>query len=106
MLGKLHARALGFVRNVDLDQCAREASERTPKKQREHVPAGTCSLKCLDRRKDQAATDMMMSSALGSGMAMGVMACVSRKRSSFLVSTASSTMAKWGRRERFVTWRA
>lgn len=50
--------------------------------------------------------DMMTSSAFGSGMAMGVMAWPSRKRSSFLVSVASSTMAKCGARERLAICRA
>ena len=104
MLEKLHRAAFGFVRIIDLDQCRPEP--RPGAKSKESMPGQDMLSEGREGGDDQAATDMMMSRALGSGMAIGVMAWESRKRSSFLVRTSSSTMAKCGRRERFVICRA
>ena len=81
--------------------------EANPSKAEGSMPGiGHAPLVFQARRRSPRQADMMTSSAFGSGMAMGVMAWPSRKRSSFLVSVASSTMAKCGARERLAICRA
>ena len=82
------------------------AHEANPSKAKGSMPGTGHAPLFPARRRSPCQADMMTSSAFGSGMAMGVMAWPKRKRSSFLVSVASSTMAKCGARERLAICRA
>lgn len=114
MLEKLHARRRfaacpgAHLIEVNASPKTSPASERNddPKSKGSMPGAGHAPPSLFTPGRSPHQADMMTSSAFGSDMAMGVMAWVSRKRSSFLVSVASSTMAKCGARERLEICRA